>query len=58
MANTYTEMTTRSKNVAIVVKNQTAVPIIISKGVKVAWVVAVNRIPPVEVKPGNSGDVG
>ena len=35
MVNTYTEMTTGSRCVAIVIKNQTAVPIIIGKGVKV-----------------------
>ena len=48
MVNTYTEMTTGSRHVAIT----TAAQIIISKGVKVAWVVAVNRVPPVEVMPG------
>ena len=52
MANTYTEMTTGSKHVAIVVKNQTAVLIIIGKGIKVIQVVAVYRVPPVEVIPG------
>ena len=52
VANTYTEMMTWNRHVAIVIKNQTAVLIIISKGIKVAWVVAVNRVPPVEVMPG------
>ena len=52
MANTYTEMTTGSKHVAIVIKNQMAVPITICKGVKITWVVAANRVPPVEVMPG------
>ena len=46
MANTYTEMTTGSKHVAIVIKNQTAVLITIGKGIKIAWVVAANRVPP------------
>ena len=35
MVNAYTEMNTGSRCVTIVIKNQTAVPIIISKGVKV-----------------------
>ena len=37
------------------IKNQTTVPIIIGKGIKVAWVVAVNRVPPVEVMSGTLG---
>ena len=45
-------MATRSRCVTIVIKNQTAMPIIIGKGIKVAWVVAANRVPPVEVMPG------
>ena len=52
VANTYTKMTTGSRHVAVVVKNQTAVPIIIGKGVKVILVVAANRVPPVEVMSG------
>ena len=52
MADTYTKMTTRSRHVAIVIKNQTAVSIIIGKGIKVTWVVAVNRVPAVEAMPG------
>ena len=51
VANTYTQMTTGSRHVAIVIKNQTAVLIIIGKGVKVTWVVGANRVPPVEVMP-------
>ena len=35
MTNTYTEMTTGSKSVAVVIKNQTAVPVTIGKGVKI-----------------------
>ena len=52
MANTYTEMTTGSKCVAIVIKNQMAVLITIGKGIKIAQVVAANRVPLVEVIPG------
>ena len=52
MANTYTEMTTGSKCVAIVIKNQIPMQITIGKGVKITWVVAANRVPPVEVVPG------
>ena len=52
VVNTYTEKTTWSRYVTIVIKNQTAVPIIIGKGIKVTWVVAANRVPPVEVMPG------
>ena len=52
VANTYTEMTTGSRHVAIVIKNKTAVLIIIGNGIKVTLVVAVNSIPPVEVIPG------
>ena len=43
--NTYTEMTTRSKWVAVVVKNLTAAPITIAKGVKVTQLVAINGYP-------------
>ena len=52
VANTYTEMTTGSRCAAVMVQNQTAAPIIISKGINVPWVVAANRAPPVEVMPG------
>ena len=48
LANTYTEMTTGSKHVVIVIKNQMIAPITISKGIKMTWVVAVNRVLPVE----------
>ena len=44
-------MATGSRCVAIVIKNQTAVPIIIGKGIKVTWVVAANRVPPIEIMP-------
>ena len=56
MVNTYTEMTTGSRHVAVVIKNQTAAPIIISKGIKITQMVAVNRVPPVEVRPGDTGE--
>ena len=51
VVNTYTKMDTGSWCVTIVINNQTAAPIIISKGVTIAWVVAVNRVPPVEAMP-------
>ena len=51
IANTYTEMTTGSKCVTVVIKNQTVVQITISKGIKITQVVAANRVPPVEVMP-------
>ena len=51
-ANTYTEVTTVSKGVAVVIKNQMAVLITIGKGIKITGVVAANRVPPVEVMPG------
>ena len=50
--NTYTEVTTGSKQVAVMVKNLTAIPITIAKGVKVTQVVAVNVVPQLEVVPG------
>ena len=37
MANTYTEMTTGSKCVAIVIKSQTVTPITIGKDIKIIW---------------------
>ena len=43
--NTYTEMTTGSKWVAVMVKNLTATQITIVKGIKVAQVVAMNVVP-------------
>ena len=52
VVNTYTEMTTGSRHVTIVIKNQTAVPIVIGKGIKATQVVAANRVPPVKVMPG------
>ena len=52
VVNTYTNMTTGSRHVAIMIKNQTAVPFIIGKAVKVTWVVAAKSIPPVKVMPG------
>ena len=51
VANTYTKMTTGNRHVAVVIKNQTAAPITIGKGIKVAQVVAANRVPPVEDMP-------
>ena len=50
--NTYTEMTTGSMGVAVIVKNMTAALITIIKGVTFAWFMAVTAIPPVGVVPG------
>ena len=58
MVNTYTKMTTGSSHVTVVIKNQTAVLIIISKGVKLTQVVAANRVPLVEVMPGTLEKLG
>ena len=52
IVNTYDEMATGSKHVAIVVKNLAATLITITKGVKIAWVLAENAIPQVRVSPG------
>ena len=49
--NTYTEVISRSKQVAVVVKNLMATPITFAKGIKVAHVVASNVVPPVELAP-------
>ena len=51
VVNAYTKVTTGSRWVAVVVKNLIAIPITITKGVKVAQVVAVNAVPQVEVAP-------
>ena len=48
----YTDMTSRHKQVAVVVKNLMAVPVTIAKGIKVTQVVAANAVPQVEVAPG------
>ena len=52
VANTYNEMTTGSRHITVVIRNQTTVLIIISKGIKIAQMVAANSIPSVEVMPG------
>ena len=52
-----TEMTTGSRCVAIVIRNQAAALIIIGKGIKVTQVVAVNRVPPVEGMPSTLENV-
>ena len=52
VVNTYTEMTTGSRHVAVVIRNQTATSIIITKDIKVTQVVAANRVNPVEVMSG------
>ena len=50
--NTYTKVTTGSKQVAVMVKNLMATLITIAKGIKVAQVLAANLVPQVEVAPG------
>ena len=49
VVNIYTQVISGSKQVAVVVKNLTATPITIAKDVKVAHVITVNAVPPVEV---------
>ena len=51
VVNTYTEVISGSKQVVVVVKNLTAVPITIAKGVKITHVVAPNAVPPVKLTP-------
>ena len=50
--NTFTEMTTGSKSVPVMVKSLTAALITSAKGVKVTQVVATNAVPQVEVALG------
>ena len=52
VVNTYTWVISGSKWVAIVVKNLTAIPITITKGIKVTQKVAANVVSPVESAPG------
>ena len=52
MMNTCTKMATGSKQVVVVVKNLTAVPVTIAKGFKSTQVIAANAIPQVGVLPG------
>ena len=49
--NTYTEVTTGSKRVAVIVKNLMAIQITLHKGINVTQVVAPNAVPQVEVAP-------
>ena len=51
VVNTYTEVISWNKSVAVVVKNLMATLTTITKGVKVTHVIAANAIPPVEVNP-------
>ena len=46
VVNTYTEVISGSKQAAVLVKNLMAIPITITKGVKVVQVVAVDVVPP------------
>ena len=50
--NTYTKTATRSKRVAVMMKNLTTALITITKGVQIAQVIAANAIPQVGVTPG------
>ena len=52
VVNIYTEVISGNKWVVVVVKNLTAAPISIAKGVKGTKVMAVNAVPPVESAPG------
>ena len=49
---TYSKMATGTKQVAVLVKNLTATPITVAKGVKIAPVIAANNIPQVGVSLG------
>ena len=51
VVNTYTKVISGSKQVAVVAKNLMVILITTAKGVKVAHVVAVNVVPPVEIAP-------
>ena len=50
--NTYPGMTTGSKLGAVMVRNLTAAPVTIARGVKITWVVAANAIHLVGISPG------
>ena len=50
--NTYTEVTTGNRWVAVIVKTLMAILITIIKGIKVTQVVAANAVPQMEVAPG------
>ena len=52
VVNTYTKVTTGSKQVAVMVKNLTGILITVTKGIKVTQVVAVNVVPPMKLTPG------
>ena len=51
VVNMYTKVISGNKQVGVVVKNLMAILITIAKGIKVAQVVAVNVVPPVEMAP-------
>ena len=58
IVNTYTEMTTGSRQVTTVIKNPMAVPIVIGKGVKITQVVAAKYSPSSGSYTQNTGEVG
>ena len=51
VVNMYTKVISRSKKVAVVVKNLMATLLTIAKGIKVTQVIAVNTVPQVEMAP-------
>ena len=51
VVNTCTEVISGSKQVIVVVKNLTAFPITIAKGVKITQVFSANAVPPVKITP-------
>ena len=52
VVNTYTQVISGSKWVAVVVKNLMAIPVTITKGIKIALVVVAHAVPPLELVPG------
>ena len=51
VVNTYTEVTSASKHVVVLVKNLMATPVTIIKGIKVTQIVDANAVSHVEVLP-------
>ena len=49
VVNAYAEVISGSKGVVVVVKNLMAIPITITKGIKVTQMVAANAVPPCEI---------
>ena len=55
VVNMYTKVISRSKQVAVVLKNLMTILITITKGIKVTQVVAVNVVPPCGIGTQNFG---